>query len=75
MADVRAHEHIVMLPTGYSLPLIHTALIDGSSQRSTYHQRVRDVHSPSSTTGRPAGSSGIASAPNIQYLIYRIDLF
>ena len=32
LADVRAHEHIAMLPTGYSLPLIHTALIDGSSQ-------------------------------------------
>ena len=32
LADVRANEHIAMLPTGYSLPLIHTALIDGSSQ-------------------------------------------
>jgi hypothetical protein len=32
VADVRAHEHIAMLPTGYSLPLIHTALIGGSSQ-------------------------------------------
>jgi hypothetical protein len=31
LADVLAHEHIAMLPTGYSLPLIHTALIDGTS--------------------------------------------
>ena len=32
LAAVRAHEHVAMLPTGYVLPDIHTALIDGSSQ-------------------------------------------
>ena len=35
LADVRAHEHIAMLPTGYSLPLIHTALIDGALRTPT----------------------------------------
>ena len=42
--------------------------------RRTIIQRVRDVHSSSSTAGRTAGSSGIASAPKfifiLSYLIY-----
>ena len=34
LADVRAHAHVAMLPIGYSLPVLHTALVDGSSEDS-----------------------------------------
>ena len=36
LADVRAHPHVTMLPIGYSLPVLHTALVDGSSEDSEH---------------------------------------
>ena len=56
LASVRAHPHVAMLPIGYSLPVLHTALVDGSSEGSEHLDDDSDADADADARGPPQPS-------------------
>ena len=40
----RAHAHVALLPTGFHLPVIHTALVDGRSPAAPLRGEVSTLY-------------------------------